>query len=156
MLVLQNNAEPVLELAGLRARAEGVSSARAKFDLSLSLVERRAADGGAGGIEGVLEYASDLFEQASVERLAERFVRLLAGAVADPDRALGSIEILAAEERQTILRDWNDTARAVPSATLPQLFAAQVAKSPDAVAAIFEDRQLSYRELDERSSRLAH
>jgi non-ribosomal peptide synthetase component F len=90
-----------------------------------------------------------------VERLAERFVRLLAGAVADPDRALGSLEILAPEERQTILREWNDTARAVASATLPELFAAQAAKTPDAVAAIFAERQLTYRELDERSSRLA-
>src|SRR5262249_50990327 len=62
----------------------------------------------------------------------------------------------APEERHTILRDWNDTARAVPSATLPELFAAQVARSPDAVAAIFAERQLTYRELDERSSQLAH
>src|SRR5215471_4732815 len=96
-----------------------------------------------------------LLERESVERLADRYVRLLEGAVADPERALGSIEILAPEERHTILKDWNDTARVVPSATLPELFAAQALKTPDAVAVVFEDRQLTYRELDARSNQVA-
>src|SRR5262249_7693740 len=155
MLVLQNQPEPVLELAGLSARVEEVSGASAKFDLSLSLAEERGEDGSPAGIHGVLEYASDLFERGSVERLGERFIRLLEGAVADPECAIGSIEILAAEERQIILRDWNDTARVVPSATLPELFAAQALKTPDAVAVVFEDRQLTYRELDARSNQVA-
>src|SRR5947207_5082970 len=156
MLVLQNQAQPALELAGVEARLEEVRSASAKFDLSLSLAEQHGADGSPAGIAGVVEYASELFEQESVERLAQRFIRLLEEAVADPDRALGSVEILTADERQTILRDWNDTARLVPCATVPELFAAQVERTPDAVAVIFEEEQLSYRELDERSSRLAH
>src|SRR5262249_47946692 len=67
----------------------------------------------------------------------------------------GSSEMLAAQERQIILRDWNDTAQAVPSATLPELFAAQALKTPDAVAVVFEDRQLTSRELDERSNQVA-
>ena len=66
------------------------------------------------------------------------------------------LDILAPDERRTILRDWNDTARAVPSATLPELFAAQVAQTPDATAVVFEDERLTYRELDARSSQLAH
>src|SRR5262249_53819524 len=155
MLVLQNQPEPVLELAGLSARVEEVSGASAEFDLSLSLAEERGEDGSPAGIHGVLEYASDLFERGSVERLGERFIRLLEGAVADPECAIGSIEILAAEERQIILRDWNDTARVVPSATLPELFAAQALKTPDAVAVVVEDRQLTYRELDARSNQVA-
>ena len=65
-------------------------------------------------------------------------------------------EILAAEERHTILREWNGTARAMPSATVPELFAAQVAKTPDAVAVVFEERTLSYGELDARANQLAH
>ena len=78
----------------------------------------------------MLEYASDLFEASSVEALAERLVRLLEAAVADPGRAIGSLELLAPAERHTILREWNDTARAVAPATLPQLFAAQAAEDP--------------------------
>ena len=79
-----------------------------------------------------LDYRGDLFDRASVEAMAGRLVRLLEAAVAEPERAIGSLDILSAEERDTILREWNDTARAIPSATLPELFEAQVAKSPDA------------------------
>ena len=118
MLVLQNNAELKLELAGLEARFEAVATASAKFDLSLSLAERRGSDGSPAGIEGALEYASDLFDRASVEAIAGRLVRLLEGAVADPDRAIGKLDILGAGERHTILREWNATARAIPGATL--------------------------------------
>ena len=139
---------------------EPIATASAKFDLSLGLIERRGGDGAAAGIEGVLEYASDLFERASVEALGQRLVRLLEGAVADPDRALGSLEILEPAERDTILRVWNDTAhwRLQPlTATLPAtLFAAQAARTPDAVAVIFEDRTLSYAALDAHANRLAH
>ncbi|MET0470160.1 MAG: condensation domain-containing protein, partial [Xanthobacteraceae bacterium] len=94
----------------------------------------------------------------SADRLAElqqRFLRLL-GALADPDQLVGRLDILGADERHTILREWNATARAVPGATLPELFAAQVARTPDADAVVFEDERLSYGELDARSSRLAH
>src|SRR5207249_12096180 len=113
-------------------------------------------DGTPGGIAGVLEYASDLFERASIEALAGRLVRLLEGAVAQPEPAIGSLEILGPDERHRILREWNATARAVPRASLPELFAAQVARTPDATAVVFEDECLSYRELAARSSQLAH
>src|SRR6478672_5993336 len=94
----------------------------------------------------------------SDDRLAElqqRFLSLL-GALADPDQLVGRLDILGADERHTILREWNATARAVPGATLPELFAAQVARTPEADAVVFEDERLSYGELDARSSRLAH
>ena len=74
----------------------------------------------------------------------------------DPDRAIGRLDILSPAERHTILREWNDTARAVPGTTLPELFAAQVARTPAADAVVFEDERLSYGELDARSSQLAH
>ena len=82
--------------------------------------------------------------------------RLVAYAAAPPERTIGSLDTLAPAERHTILREWNDTARAIPATTLPELFAAQVAKTPDAIAALFEDESVSYRELDARSSQLAH
>src|SRR5262249_5190756 len=103
-----------------------------------------------------LSYRPDLFEAATVEALAGRFVRLLEAVVAAPERPLGALDILSAAERRSILSEFNDTARAVPAATLPQLFAAQVARDPAATAAIFEDRRLSYGELDAHSSQLAH
>ena len=104
----------------------------------------------------MLEYAADLFEPAGMAALAGRLIRLLEGMVADPDGAIGRLDILDAGERRRILEDWNDTARAVPWASLPALFAAQVARTPDAVAVVFEDERVSYGELDARSSRLAH
>ena len=156
MLAFQNNAEVKLDLPGLRVAFEPVATASAKFDLSVSLGEQRAADGTPAGIAGVIEYATDLFDRASIAVLADRLIRLLAGAVAQPDRAIGSLDILAPDERHIILRAWNDTARGLPAATLPELFAAQVASSPDAVAVVLEDQSLTYGELDARSSQLAH
>ena len=76
--------------------------------------------------------------------------------VAHPDRAIGSLDILSGEERASILRGWNDTAHALSAATLPELFAAQVARRPDAIAVVFEDESLSYGALDRRANRLAH
>src|SRR5262245_57805118 len=156
MLALQNNAPAQLELEGLSVSVEPVAGASAKFDLSVSLAEERSADGSAGGLSGVMEYASDLFERASVEVLAGRLVRLLEAAVAAPEVSIGRLEILSAAERRTLLQEWNGPERALSAATLPQLFAAQAAKTPDAVAVVFEDEQLSYGELELRANQLAH
>src|SRR5499433_370352 len=156
MLALQNNAAAQLEFEGVSARVEPVVGASAKFDLSVSLAEQRSADGGAGGLIGVMEYASDLFDRASVEALAGRLVRVLEAAVAAPDVAIGRLDILSAAERHTILQEWNATAHALPAATLPQLFAAQAAATPDAVAVVFAGEQLSYGELEARANQLAH
>ena len=139
MLVLQNAGPVDLELAGLDAQLEAVATASAKFDLSVSVSEQRGADGAPGGIIGVVEYATDLFDRATVEALAARFVRLLGSAAAAPQRPIGSLDILGDDERTRILRDFNDTAQAVPSATVPALFAAQAARTPEATAVVFGD-----------------
>ena len=97
-----------------------------------------------------LDYRADLFDRESVEAIAQRLVRLLTAAVAEPDRAIGSLDILSADERHTILTAWNDTARTIPHTTIPELFAQQAARTPDAVALVFDDATLSYRELDTR------
>src|SRR5262245_13408568 len=94
----------------------------------------------------------------SRDRLADlqrQFLSLLV-AIQDPDRPIGRIDFLDPAERHTILREWNATARAVPAATLPELFAAQVAKTPHATAAVFEGSTLTYGELDARANRVAH
>ena len=103
-----------------------------------------------------LDFRPDLLKRAGAEAMAERLVRLLELSVAAPDQAIGRLDILAPAERHTILRQWNDTERAIPSATLPQLFAAQVANTPDAIALVFEDQRLTYGELDARANQLAH
>src|SRR4029077_2300984 len=96
MLAFQNNAQVSLDLAGLAVGFEGVSTASAKFDLSVSLGEERASDGTPSGIVGVVEYATDLFERGTVEALGQRLIRLLEAAVADPQRPIGRLEILGA------------------------------------------------------------
>src|SRR5262245_23816375 len=156
MLALQNDAAVSIDLPGLSASAEPVAGSSAKFDLSISLGEQRAADGSPGGIGGVIEFAADLFDRASVEALAGRLVRLLQAAVAEPERAIGRLDILGPEERQTILREWNDTAHPIAPVTLPELFAAQAGRTPDAIAVVFGDARLSYGELDARANQLAH
>ena len=156
MLAFQNNAAARFDVPGLATRFEPVASATAKFDLAVSVSEERGADGTPAGISGVIEYATDLFQRDTVEAIAGRFVRLLEAAVAHPDRAIGSLDILSGEERASILRGWNDTAHALSAATLPELFAAQVARRPDAIAVVFEDESLSYGALDRRANRLAH
>src|SRR5262249_43792380 len=109
-----------------------------------------------GGVAGVLEYASDLFERGSVVVLGDRLLRLIRGAVADPDRPIGRLEVLSSAERETILSVWNDTARELAATTLPELFAAQALRTPAAPAVVFEDRRLSYAELEAHSNQPAH
>src|ERR1700737_88168 len=111
MLAFQNNVAARFEVPGLARRFEPVATATAKFDLSVSLREERDADGTPAGIVGGIEYATDLFDGASVETLAGRFIRLLEAAVGNPERAIGSLDILGEEERDTILQVWNDTDR---------------------------------------------
>src|SRR5207248_456520 len=102
-----------LELPGLAVVPQPIATASAKFDLSVGLIERRLPDGTPGGIAGVLEYASDLFDAATVEVLGRRLIRLLEAVVADAGQPLGHLPILEAAERDTILRSWNDTTHAL-------------------------------------------
>ncbi len=88
--------------------------------------------------------------------MAGHYQRLLEGIVADPGQPIGQIPLLADEERQQILEAWNDTGRAYPQQCIHQLFEEQVERTPESVALVFEDQQLSYRELNSRSNRLAH
>ena len=103
-----------------------------------------------------LQYRTDLFERRSVEAIGRRLAALLEAVVADPSQPIGRIDLLAPEERRQILFEWNDTARDLPQVTLPALFEAQVERSPEAIALVFEERTLSYAELNAQANRLAH
>ena len=162
MLALQNAPQGDFELPGLHVESIGGGATdTARFDLSISLSEQRGADGAAEGITGVVEYSSDLFEPATVETLMARWARLLAQATGDPDLPLSRIDLLTAEERQTLLVDFNAAATAVKQAlhseaSLPALFQGQAEATPDAPAVACGAARLSYSELNARANRLAH
>jgi len=103
----------------------------------------------------MIEYSGDLFEAEAVEQLADRLVRVLTAMIADPGQRIGAADLLDPADRERVLRTWNDTAHDVPRTTLPELFAAQVARTPDRTALVFEGTAMSYAELDLRAGRLA-
>ena len=156
MLAFQNNSEPTLELPGIFTSSEAVNIDAARFDLTFELTERRAPDGTPEGIEGAIEYRTDLFEGSSVQAIAERLVRLLERAAAEPDRPIGQLDILNPKERQQLLVQWNNTEQPVAKTTLSSLFEAQVARSPQEPALLFEEITLSYAELNLQANQLAH
>ncbi|HJX28874.1 MAG TPA: amino acid adenylation domain-containing protein, partial [Thermoanaerobaculia bacterium] len=149
MLVLQNAPVESLEIPGLRLWPVGGTGRTAKFDLTLSLEERD------GELAGTVEYATDLFDGTTIDRLILRFERLLAGMAEGPERRVGELSLLTAEEALQ-LRAWNETAIPYPlDRPLHAWIEDQVSRSPDAVAIVFEKEELTYRELDRRANRLA-
>ncbi|MCX5241378.1 non-ribosomal peptide synthase/polyketide synthase [Streptomyces prunicolor] len=138
-------------LSGLTARREELGQQGAKFDLSFDFVEQ-----GEDGMRCWIEYSADLFDGSTAELLAQRLELLLSQIATDPDRRIGTLDVLRVDERALVLTDWNDTARTVPDLTLPELFRAQVARTPEATAVVFEDTALTYAELDLRVEKLAH
>ena len=153
MLTLQNHAQAVLDLPGLQSR-RSTRAAPAKFDLSFGLGEVFDADGTPAGLRGGVTFATDLFDRATVEQIARRLLRVLAPS--RPTRARWRASTSSTRpSAHRLLAEWNDTARRVPRATLPELFEAQVAGTPEAPAVVFEDVELSYGELDARANRLA-
>ncbi len=152
LLVLQNTPPGQWQLPGLDVqRVEGIRSATAKFDLAMNLTES------AGKLMGSLEYATDLFEAATMKRMASHFQRLLEGIVADPERRIGELPLLTAAERHQLLVEWNDTAVDYPrDQCIHQLFEQQVERTPEAVPVVLGEQQLTYRELNLRANRLAH
>jgi amino acid adenylation domain-containing protein len=124
--------------------------ATAQYELSLHLSEAGET------VTGFVAYATDLFDRSSVERWAGHYVRLLEAMVADASAGVGKLSLLSASEREQLLGDFNAPAVAYPQDTLiHELFERQAAAHPDAVAVVFEEQSLSYRELDARANRVA-
>ncbi|MFF3786140.1 non-ribosomal peptide synthase/polyketide synthase [Streptomyces sp. NPDC001933] len=156
LLALQNVPRTEFALSGLAAEIVLVRTPTAMFDLGFHLLERGGTGGQAEGIIGRVEYSTDLFDPDTVEALVGRWLRLLAAVVAEPGLPLSRIDVLTAEERRELLVARNDTACPTPDDTLPALFEAQVRAVPEAPAVVFEDTELTYRELNRRANRLAH
>lgn len=127
-----------------------VESGRAKYDLTLTLVEQPD-----GGLRCSIEFATDLFDVETVARMADHYRTLLEAAVADPDRTLWELPLLPGGERHRMLTVWNDTARPYPDACLHELVEAQARRTPGRAAVVFGEEALTYTELDARANRLA-
>jgi amino acid adenylation domain-containing protein len=144
---------PGLALGPLDTGDSGDSSSQvpAKFDLSLALWE----DG--GRIKGAVDYATALFDRETVERWLGYLRRVLEGMVADERGRVDRLELLSAAERRLVVEEWNATAAEYPAgACVHELFEAQAARAPDAVAVVWKDETLSYAALDHAANRLAN
>jgi amino acid adenylation domain-containing protein len=145
--------EPPLTLlpSGWTLTQMDVETDSAKFDLSLELDDRPE------GIIGRFEYNTDLFDASTITRMAGHWQTLLQGIVADPEQKLEELPLLTETERHQILIEWNDTARLYPqNVCVHHLIEAQVERTPDAPAVLFEEQQITYRELNQRANQLAH
>src|SRR3979409_2098135 len=111
MLAFQNAGVTSLDMPGLTIVPQPMSTGVAKFDIALILTERHVTQGMSGGIEGRIEYSTDLFERKTVEAIATRLVRLFESAIADPDLPIGGIDILDMAERDRALGEGDATAR---------------------------------------------
>ncbi|MET7768764.1 amino acid adenylation domain-containing protein [Nocardia sp. NPDC005366] len=153
-LFFQNMDSATLDLPGLSAQVVEFDGAVAKFDLQLTLEPRMEA-GVPAGLPALFTYATDLFDEASVAQFAERLIRVLTAVIADPERPVRAIELLAPVERDRILLDWNDTRHRVRSELLLDTYHRTVAANPGAIALAYEGVELTYREFDARVNSLA-
>ncbi|MFD7257553.1 amino acid adenylation domain-containing protein [Streptomyces sp. NPDC059874] len=155
MLVLQNTANAEVTLPGLETTTEPLGTGAAKFDLGLEFTEH--AD---GGMHGLVEYSSELFDHTTVRQLIDRLIGLLTTVTAAPDTRVADIDVLEPDERRQVLVEWNGLsngpAPAVAALTVPELFARRVAADPGAPALIGDGLVLSAADLDVRANRLAH
>ncbi|MDV3347375.1 amino acid adenylation domain-containing protein [Leptothoe sp. LEGE 181152] len=148
---LQNVPVASTQIPGLTFTPMATETVTAKFDLTLSVEETEQ------GLITDWEYNSNLFEMATIERMASHFEILLTGFVLDESQRVVTLPLLSEAERHQLLVEWNDTAMPYPEhQCIHDLFEAQVERTPDAVAVSYLDNQLSYRELNTRANQLAH
>jgi amino acid adenylation domain-containing protein len=152
MIVWQNTPEKSeLRLGKLSVSKEEFVNNTSKFDLTLLITETT------NGIEGTVEYSTDLFEQATINRMIEHFKQLLFEVTEQPARMVDELRMITREEQQQILTEFNNTFQLYSSnTTIVGLFEEQVQKTPKAVAVVFEQQYLTYEELNQKANRLAY
>ncbi|MGM3306997.1 amino acid adenylation domain-containing protein [Anabaena sp. WFMT] len=149
MFVLQNTPDLDIILPDLTITPLAQTNSTAKLDLILDMRETSA------GLTGVLEYNTDLFDDVTIDRMVEHFQTLVLGIVNDPEQRIGELPLLTISEQHQLLVEWNDTQTDYPpDLCFHELFAAQVAQTPDAVAVVFGDQYLTYRQLNQRANQL--
>ena len=154
-----NNPAAGLTLGDLQVAPLTVDTRTARIDLLFSLAERWSEAGEPAGIGGSVEFRTDVFDADSIQTLVDRLQRVLVAITADPTRRLSSIDVLDAAEQARLDAIGNRAALTQPPPappSIPVLFAAQVARTPAAVAISCGDSSWTYRELDEAANRLAH
>ena len=150
MFGLQNAPRTAPQLNHLAVTRVAVDTHSAKFDLTLLMSET------ADGLSGWVEYGADLFDASTIERLQQHFENLLASIALNPDGRIANLPFMTARERQQILVDWNTTTTAFPrERCIHELFEAQALSTPSAVAAVFDDRELTYAELNRKANQFA-
>ena len=154
MVLLHDQQQTPPTFAELRVETVDVSGHIATFDITceFQLVMEKS---GVRELRGAFTYNTDLFDRVTVDRMVEQLSVLLAGVAADPGQQVGLLPMLPAQERDRVLTQWNDTGTEVPAATLPEVFAAAVARTPEAPAVISEAGVVSYAELAARVNGLA-
>ena len=160
MLAWQNNNDPSagLCLPGLDVTPMSVDTRTARMDVSINLQERFTPTGQAAGICGSVQFRTDVFDAESIEMLIERLRRVVVAMIADPAARLASIDVLDEQEHAhlDVVGNCGALTQTPVPASIPQLFGVQVAHTPTAVALVWAGRTVTYRALDEASSRLAH
>ncbi|OBB38522.1 hypothetical protein A5752_12290 [Mycobacterium sp. 852002-51961_SCH5331710] len=155
-----DHAAPTPALGDVQVHPLTVDTHTARMDLSFSLEERWNSSGEPLGITGSVEYRTDVFDAASIQTLVQRLLRALTNLTDDPSRRLSTVDLLEEVEHHRLERLGNRTALIQPPSgthlSIPALFATQVARTPDAVAISGDGRSMTYRELDEDSTRLGH
>ncbi|KAF1033216.1 MAG: Linear gramicidin synthase subunit D [Pseudomonas sp.] len=155
--VMYNHQPVVADIASVRT-ASGLELApvewqgrTTQFDLTLDTYEK------SGTLHAALTYANDLFDAATIERMARHWISLLHAMVANGEQRIGELPMLDAGEQHTLVRDWNQTAETYPTqCTVHQLIEEQVRRTPDAPALTFGATTLTYARLDARANQLAH
>lgn len=150
MFILQNAPTEVLHLPDLTLNTLKVERKTANFDLTLSMVETDT------GLKGSLEYNTDLFNDDRITRMIGHFQTLLTGIVANSEQKLSDFSLLTPSEKQQILLAGNADQISPIQKCIHQLFESQVEKNPDAVAVVFGEQQLTYKQLNQRANQLAH
>lgn len=155
MLVLQNNAETTFDLPGLTAESVDLVGRVAGFDLTFGFREKHGPGGEPEGIDGFLEYRTDLFDPATAERIADSLRLFVEAVAADPDRRIGEAEILSPVDRHRLLSQWTGAPAPTPPAFFTELFEHKAALHPKAPAVEHEGTSVTYGELNARANRVA-
>jgi non-ribosomal peptide synthetase component F/SAM-dependent methyltransferase/acyl carrier protein len=160
VFALQNAPMSALELPGLILSPREFDSQTTRFDLEFHLWEKGQNNGlwvdSSEGISGFVIYSTDLFDKATINRMLGHFETLLEGIVANPEQRVANLPLLSQSELHQLLVEWNNTQVDYPkSLCIHQLFEAQVEQNKDAIALVFEDKLLTYQELNIRSNKLA-